>query len=70
MVQRETLTLVISGMVMGVPVAVAGDRLMHNMLFGLESTDLVTLASATIALLLGAAIASVAGRSYAGLRYD
>jgi hypothetical protein len=36
MVQRETLTLVISGIVLSVPVAVAGDRLMHNMLLDLN----------------------------------
>ena len=57
MVLREILILVTSGIVIGVPVALAGDRLVSNMLFGLKPTDPVTLVSATVVLLMVAAIA-------------
>jgi len=57
MVLREILILVSIGIVIGVPVALAGDRLVSNMLFGLKPTDPVTLVSATIVLLIVAAIA-------------
>ena len=57
MVLREILTLVSIGVVIGVPVALAGDRLVSNMLFGLRPTDPVTLVSATVTLLIVAAIA-------------
>jgi len=57
MVLREILILVSIGVVIGVPVALAGDRLVSNMLFGLRPTDSVTLVSATVTLLIVAAIA-------------
>ena len=57
MVLRETLILVSVGVVIGVPVTLAGDRLVSNMLFGLGPTDLVTLVGATAILLMVAAIA-------------
>jgi predicted permease len=57
MVLRETLILVSVGVVIGVPVTLAGDRLVSNMLFGLRPTDLVTLVGATAILLMVAAIA-------------
>jgi len=57
MVLREILILVSIGVVIGVPVALAGDRLISNMLFGLRPTDPVTLVSATVTLLIVAAIA-------------
>ena len=57
MVVREILMLISIGVVIGVPVALAGDRLVSNMLFGLRSTDPVTLVSATVILLIVAAIA-------------
>ena len=57
MVLREILILVSIGVVIGVPVALAGDRLVSNMLFGLRPTDPVTLVSATVILLIVAAIA-------------
>jgi ABC-type antimicrobial peptide transport system permease subunit len=57
MVLREILILVTSGLVIGVPAALAGDRLVSNMLFGLKAIDPVTLVSATIVLLMVAAIA-------------
>ena len=57
MVLGETLILVSVGVVIGVPVTLAGDRLVSNMLFGLRPTDLVTLVGATAILLMVAAIA-------------
>jgi predicted permease len=57
MIMRETLILVTSGVVIGVPVALAADRLVSSMLFGIKPADPVTLVSATVALLIVAAIA-------------
>ena len=56
-VLREILVMVSMGVVIGVPVALAGDRLVSNMLFGLRPTDPVTLVSATVILLIVAAVA-------------
>jgi len=58
MVLREILMLVSIGVVIGVPVTLACDRLVSNMLFGLRPTDPVTLASATVIFLIVATIAS------------
>jgi predicted permease len=57
MVLREILILVTSGLVIGVPAALAADRLVSNMLFGLKPIDPVTLVGATVVLLMVAAIA-------------
>jgi ABC-type antimicrobial peptide transport system permease subunit len=57
MVLREILILVSIGVVIGVPVSLAGNRLVSNMLFGLKSSDPVTLVGATVILLVVAAIA-------------
>src|SRR3984885_704693 len=57
MVLREILLLVSIGLVIGVPVTLAGDRLVSNMLFGLSPTDPLTLVGATVLLLIIAAIA-------------
>src|ERR1700728_1594416 len=57
MVLREILILVSIGLVIGVPVTLAGDRLVSNMLFGLSPTDPLTLVGATVLLLIIAAIA-------------
>jgi predicted permease len=57
MVLREILILVSIGVVIGVPVTLAGNRLVSNMLFGLSPTDPLTLVGATVLLLIVAAIA-------------
>jgi predicted permease len=57
LVLREILVLVSIGVVIGIPVTLAGDRLVSNMLFGLKPTDPATLVSATAMLLIVAAIA-------------
>ena len=54
MVFRETLLLVASGFVIGVPAALAGSRLIANRLFGIAPVDPVTFGVA------GAALAAVA----------
>jgi predicted permease len=58
LVMREILILVAFGIAIGVPVALAGDRLVSSMLFGLSPTDPLTVVAATVLLL---AVAAVAG---------
>ena len=58
MVLRETLLLVIAGLVIGVPAALLGARLVSTQLFGMSPTDPLTLIGAavvltTVALLAG-----------------
>jgi ABC-type antimicrobial peptide transport system permease subunit len=55
---RESLWLVAVGTAIGVPVALASQRLVASMLFGLRSNDPVTLVGGVVALLL---VATVAG---------
>jgi predicted permease len=57
MVLREILILVSIGVIIGLPVTLAVDRLVSNMLFGLRPTALVTLVSATVIFLIVAVIA-------------
>ena len=57
MVLREILTLISIGVVIGVPITLAGDRLVSHMLFGLRPTDPLTLVTATVLLVVIAAIA-------------
>ena len=58
-VLRETLTLMLIGIAVGIPIALGGTRLIRSMLFGLGAVDPIALAAACIIL---AAIA--AGASY------
>lgn len=57
LVMRESLRLVTVGMAIGVPVALASQRLVASMLFGLRPNDPVTLIGGVVALLLVAAVA-------------
>ncbi len=57
LVLREILILVTSGIAIGIPVALGGDRFVTNMLFGLKPTDPFTVVCATVVLLMVAAIA-------------
>ncbi len=57
MVMRESLTLVGLGLVIGLPVALAADRLVSKVLFGLSATDPVSLVGAAILLLAFALLA-------------
>ena len=43
---RESLTVSLAGIVLGLPLAVAGARLLSSMLFGLKPTDLLTFVGA------------------------
>ena len=58
MVLREALLLVIAGVIVGIPAALLSSRLLNSMIFGLKSTDPVSMLVVT--LLLGV-IAAFAG---------
>ena len=58
MILRETLYLVLAGLVLGVPAALLGARLISAQLFGLSPTDPLTLVGAAIVL---AGVAMLAG---------
>jgi len=57
LVMREIVFLVAIGIAIGIPVTLAGDRLVSNMLFGVHGTDAVSLSAAVVLLLLVATIA-------------
>jgi len=57
MVMREILLLVALGVVIGVPAALAGNRLISNLLFGLQLADPVSLLAAVGVLFLVAVLA-------------
>ena len=57
-VLRETLALVIIGIVIGVPGALAGTRLIRSMLFGLSLADPVAIVSAGVLLVIVALTAA------------
>jgi len=57
LVLRETLTLALFGIVIGIPSAIAATRLITNMLFGLSPSDLPTIIAVSLLLLLVALIA-------------
>jgi predicted permease len=56
-VLRETLTLGLLGMAIGIPCALGVGRLVASMLFGVSSNDLPTIASVSLLLLVVAGIA-------------
>ena len=57
MVLREAMTLVAGGTLVGVPLALAATRLLRSQLYGVETVDLPSIASALLVLALSAAIA-------------
>jgi len=57
MVLRETLILVVAGIAVGVPVALAAARLVSTQLYGLSAADPLTLAAAVTLLIAVAALA-------------
>jgi predicted permease len=57
MVLRETLTVVASGLVIGLPLAWAATRLLQNQLFGLSAHDPFTMIAATFAIVAVTVIA-------------
>jgi ABC-type antimicrobial peptide transport system permease subunit len=56
-IMRESLWLVTLGIAIGVPVAVAGSRLISSMLYGLRASDPITMLAGTGGLLAVAALA-------------
>jgi predicted permease len=58
LVLREAMLLVAIGLVIGIPLALAGTRMLHSFLFGLKSTDPLSLIA--VILLLGI-VAAIAG---------
>jgi predicted permease len=57
MVLRETLYLVLAGLVIGVPAALVGAKLISAQLFGLKPTDPLTLIGASVVLTIVALLA-------------
>jgi predicted permease len=57
MVLRETLYLVLAGLVIGVPAALLGARLISTQLFGMSPTDPITLVAAALILTIVALLA-------------
>jgi ABC-type antimicrobial peptide transport system permease subunit len=57
MVLRESMTLVIGGVVLGLPAAIAAMRLVQNQLFGIKLLDLPSIGFAVAVLALSAAAA-------------
>jgi predicted permease len=57
LVLREIAILVAIGIAIGIPTALAGDRLVSKMLYGLSGSDPLSLAAATILLLIVALLA-------------
>ena len=55
---RETLTLAIIGVAIGLAISAVGSQVLTSFLFGLRSTDSVTFAAAATVLCLVAAVAS------------
>ena len=56
-VLRETLTLVVVGIVIGVPCGLATSRLIASLLFGLSSSDFSTIVGASLVILVVAMVA-------------
>jgi ABC-type antimicrobial peptide transport system permease subunit len=57
LVLRETLALALGGIAIGIPSALAATRLIASMLFGLSPSDLSTITSVSLLLLLVALLA-------------
>ena len=57
MILRETLYLVLAGLLIGVPAALLGARLIESQLFGLNATDPLTLIAASVVLTIVALLA-------------
>jgi ABC-type antimicrobial peptide transport system permease subunit len=57
MILRETLYLVLAGLLIGVPAALLGARLISTQLFGTKPSDPITLVAAAVILALVALLA-------------
>jgi predicted permease len=58
LVMREGMLLVTAGLVIGIPLSLAGSRLLHNFLFGLKATDPLSLIAVILLLGIVAALAA------------
>jgi ABC-type antimicrobial peptide transport system permease subunit len=58
MVMRESLLVVMIGVILGIPVALSMGHLISSQLFGLSPRDPLTLAAAALLLLAASVIAS------------
>lgn len=58
MILQETAHLIFAGVAMGVALALAGTRLVKNMLFGVSATDVPTITAACVVLLAFALLAA------------
>ena len=56
---RETVMLLVGGVVIGLPVTMAATRLLKQFLFGLEPQDPTTIACATIILIAAGVLAGL-----------
>jgi len=77
LVLKEIVLLVAIGIAIGIPMTIAGNRLVANKLYGFNGTDIVSLAAATILLLVVATLAGYVPASRASkvdpmvaLRYE
>jgi ABC-type antimicrobial peptide transport system permease subunit len=59
MVLRESLLLVLAGIAIGVPVALAAARLISGLLFGVSATDPATISMACLLMIVVAAMAAL-----------
>ena len=59
MVLRESLGLCAAGLALGLPMAIAGARLLRSMLYGVAPTDTLTFALAFAGITIVALIASL-----------
>ena len=57
MILRESLILAAVGLLLGIPAALAGARVLQSMLFGLAPTDPATIAVAALSMLVLAVLA-------------
>ncbi len=59
MVLRESVWLVVAGIAIGVPLALAATRFIASKLFGVKPTDPATIAAATVLMIAVAAAAAL-----------
>ena len=58
MVFRETLSLVFAGVLIGIPLAIGATKLISNLLFTVRGTDLLTITTAVLLMLIIAILAT------------